>query len=49
VTIKDLDLGRVLAAGITDNQAWREGRPGQITAPRGELVAQVRRIVEAAG
>ena len=48
VTIKDLDLGRALAASVADNQAWREGRPGQITAPRGELVAQVRRIVEAA-
>jgi histidyl-tRNA synthetase len=49
VTIKDLDLGRTLAAGVTDNQAWREGRPGQITAPRADLVAQVRRIVGAAG
>ena len=48
VTIKDLDLGRALASSVADNQAWREGRPGQITAPRGELVAQVRRIVEAA-
>ena len=48
VTIKDLDLGRALAASVADNQAWREGRPGQVTAPRGELVAQVRRIVEAA-
>ncbi len=49
VTIKDLDLGRALASTVADNQAWREGRPGQITAPRGDLVAQVRRIVEAAG
>jgi histidyl-tRNA synthetase len=48
VTIKDLDLGRALAEGVTDNQAWREGRPGQITAPRADLVAQVRRIVRAA-
>ena len=48
VTIKDLDLGRALAASVADNQAWREGRPGQVTAPRGELVAQVRRIMEAA-
>jgi len=45
-TVKDLDLGRQLAAGVTDNQAWREGRPGQFTVPRGELVASVRRIVE---
>ena len=48
VTIKDLDLGRALAAKVADNRAWRDDRPGQLTAPRGELVAQVRRIVEAA-
>jgi histidyl-tRNA synthetase len=48
VTIKDLDLGRALASSVADNQAWREGRPGQVTAPRSELVAQVRRIVESA-
>ena len=48
VTIKDLDLGRALAASVANNQAWREGRPGQVTTPRAELVAQVRRIVEAA-
>lgn len=49
VTVKDLDAGRVLAGGVKDNQAWRENRPGQITAPRAEWVAVVRRIVEAAG
>jgi histidyl-tRNA synthetase len=48
VTIKDLDLGRALAAQVADHRAWRDDRPGQVTAPRGELVAQVRRIVEAA-
>ncbi len=48
VTIKDLDLGRALAAKVSDNAEWREGRPGQITVPRGELTAAVRRIVEAA-
>ncbi|MDR3509784.1 MAG: histidine--tRNA ligase [Caulobacteraceae bacterium] len=47
VTIKDLDLGRALAAGITDNRQWREDRPGQATVPRAELVASVRRIVDA--
>jgi histidyl-tRNA synthetase len=47
VTVKDLDLGRQLAAGVTDNQAWREERPGQVTAPRAELVAVVRRILDA--
>jgi histidyl-tRNA synthetase len=49
VTIKDLDLGRRLAAKVTDNRAWREDRPGQVSAPRADWVAQVRRIVEAAG
>jgi len=48
VTIKDLDLGRAMAQSIADNRTWRDDRPGQVTAPRGELVAQVRRIVEAA-
>ena len=47
VTLKDLDLGRELASGVTDNAAWRADRPGQMTVPRGELVAAVRQIVEA--
>jgi histidyl-tRNA synthetase len=46
VTVKDLDLGRNLSAKITDNQVWRNERPGQATIPRGELVAFVRRILE---
>ncbi|HXQ12561.1 MAG TPA: histidine--tRNA ligase [Caulobacteraceae bacterium] len=45
VTIKDLDLGRALAARVADNKTWREDRPGQVTVPRGELVAAVRRII----
>jgi histidyl-tRNA synthetase len=48
VTLKDLDLGRELASGVADNAAWRAERPGQVTVPRTELVAAVRRIVEAA-
>jgi histidyl-tRNA synthetase len=47
VTVKDLDLGRALSAGVTDNAAWREQRPGQATIPRAELVAMVRKILEA--
>ncbi len=47
VTIKDLDLGRELAAGVSGNEAWRAERPGQFTAPRSELVAAVKRIVDA--
>jgi histidyl-tRNA synthetase len=45
VTIKDLDLGRELAAGLKDNVAWRESRPGQVNVPRADLVETVRRIV----
>ena len=45
VTLKDLDLGRALASGVADNAAWRAERPGQMTMPRSDLVAAVRRIV----
>ena len=47
VTIKDLDLGRALAAGVTDNEAWRAERPGQVSVPRADFVAAVRSILEA--
>ncbi len=47
VTIKDLDLGRELASGVADNEAWRAERPGQVAVPRAELVAAVRAILEA--
>jgi histidyl-tRNA synthetase len=46
VTVKDLDLGRALASGVTDNAAWRAERPGQMTVPRAELVAVIRKILE---
>ncbi len=46
VTIKDLDLGRELARGVADNQAWRAERPGQSTVPRGQMVGAVRAILE---
>ena len=48
VTVKDLDLGRALAAGLSDNDTWRAERPGQATIPRAELVCFVRRIIEGA-
>ena len=47
VTVKDLDLGRALASQVADNAAWREQRPGQQTVPRSELVAVLRRILDA--
>jgi len=46
-TVKDLDLGRELAKGVTDNAAWREQRPGQVNVPRAELVATIRKILDA--
>ena len=49
VTIKDLDLGRDLSKGLSDNTAWRAERPGQQTVARTDLVATVRAILEAQG
>jgi len=51
VTVKDLDLGRDLASGVADNAdnaAYREQRLGQATMPRGDLLAAIRRIIQAA-
>ena len=47
VTVKDLDLGRALSSKVADNAAWREQRPGQQTVARAELVAVLRRILDA--
>ena len=47
VTVKDLDLGRELAAKVADNAEWRGQRPGQQTIPRSELTAALRRILDA--
>lgn len=47
VTIKDLDAGRALAAGVADNEAWKATRPGQSVVARSELVATVRGILAA--
>ncbi len=46
VTIKDLDLGRDLASQVSDNKAWREGRPGQVTLPRAEAINHLKSIME---
>ena len=46
VTIKDLDAGRARAAEISDNEAWKAERPGQVVVARSELVATVRGILE---
>lgn len=45
VTLKDLQLGAELSKSIADNEEWRKGRPAQIEAPRGDLVAKVREML----
>lgn len=45
VTLKDLEVGRLAAAGVADNAAWKAERPGQMTVPRDQLVERVRDIV----
>ena len=47
VTIKDLDAGRALAAGVADNEEWKAARPGQSLVARADLVATVRGILAA--
>jgi histidyl-tRNA synthetase len=46
VTIKDLDAGRALAAGMADNETWKAARPGQQTVARNALVQTLRGIIE---
>ena len=46
VSVKDLAVGRKLAQGMSDRKQWQEERPAQVTIPRGELVATVRRIID---
>ena len=47
VTIKDLDAGLAQSTAAASNAEWKEARPGQQTIPRTELVAAIRRIVDA--
>ncbi len=47
VQIKDLVEGARLAEEVTDNKAWREGRPAQITVAEGDMVAAVTKILAA--
>jgi histidyl-tRNA synthetase len=45
VTIKDLIEGERLSGEISDNQAWREGRPAQFSVKESELVEAVRSVL----
>ncbi|MEQ1953841.1 histidine--tRNA ligase [Mesorhizobium sp. CN2-181] len=47
VQIKDMALGEQLSKKITDNAAWREGRPAQFSVTEGELVEAVRKVLDA--
>ena len=47
VTIKDLKEGARQAAAIASNEEYREARPGQFEAPRADMIARVRAILEA--
>lgn len=46
VTIKDMDSGRRRAQALADRREWLEERPGQREAPRTELAATVREMLE---
>jgi len=48
VTLKDLALGARLAAEIETHEEWK-AQPAQITVPRADLVAEVRRMLARAG
>ncbi len=45
VTIKDLIEGERLSGEISDNAAWREGRPAQFAVKEAELVEAVRSVL----
>jgi histidyl-tRNA synthetase len=45
VTIKDMTVGREKAKAVEDRKEWLAARPGQTVAPRGELVAAVRKLL----
>jgi len=45
VTLKDLQLGAERAKEIKDRDAWAKGGDAQVTVPRGDLVAAVKKIL----
>ena len=47
VQIKDLVEGARMAEKITDNAAWREGRPAQVEVAEADIVATVKAIIAA--
>ncbi|MBH0238213.1 histidine--tRNA ligase [Methylobrevis albus] len=49
VQLKDLALGKEMSKDISDNEIWRASRPAQVTVKRADLVAEVKRMLGAAG
>jgi histidyl-tRNA synthetase len=47
VQIKDLVEGARQAKAIADHAEYKEARPGQVTVPEADLVAEVRKILDA--
>jgi histidyl-tRNA synthetase len=47
VTLKDLQLGAERSKEIKDRDAWAKGGEAQVTVPRADLVAQVKKILAA--
>ncbi len=47
VQIKDLEEGKRLSEQIESNVEWRESRPAQFSVPESEMVAAVKRVLEA--
>jgi histidyl-tRNA synthetase len=47
VQIKDLIEGARMSAEISDNAEWRAARPAQVTVAEADLVAEVRKILDA--
>ncbi|HVY19373.1 MAG TPA: histidine--tRNA ligase [Bauldia sp.] len=45
VQIKDMRVGKELAAGMADHDQYREARPGQEEVPEGKLVEAVNRML----
>jgi histidyl-tRNA synthetase len=45
VTIKDMAVGRAKADKLGDRSEWLAARPGQVTAPRAELVDTIRKML----
>ncbi|HSG98966.1 MAG TPA: histidine--tRNA ligase [candidate division Zixibacteria bacterium] len=43
--VKDLELGRELAAGIEDRDQWRKGRPSQQSVPAERLVDTLKELL----